>query len=119
MFSQQVNINDFFLTVAAQTRLSVAYLTCRYSERMQVRAVTWTHQYANRSLRWYSKTPGAIVTEVPFPTRPETAGNYTCTLELNNGEKIGLVHVVRLASNGEGDRMALPANARDACLAVS
>nr|XP_023665762.1 uncharacterized protein LOC111842902 isoform X1 [Paramormyrops kingsleyae] len=97
VYSQSLRLS--VLHVAAQTRLSVAYLTCRYSERMQVRVVTWTHQYPNRSLNWYSKTPGAIITEVQLPPRPETAGNYTCTLELNNGEKIDTVHVVRLASD--------------------
>ncbi|XP_048881495.1 uncharacterized protein LOC125748875 [Brienomyrus brachyistius] len=97
VYSQSLRLS--VLHVAAQTRLSVAYLTCRYSERPQVRVVTWTHQYANPSLKWYSKMPGVITTEVQLPPRPETAGNYTCTLELNNGEKIDTVHVVRLPSD--------------------
>nr|XP_023665766.1 uncharacterized protein LOC111842902 isoform X3 [Paramormyrops kingsleyae] len=52
----------------------------------------------SQSLR-LSVLHGAIITEVQLPPRPETAGNYTCTLELNNGEKIDTVHVVRLASD--------------------
>ncbi|KPP77651.1 hypothetical protein Z043_102899, partial [Scleropages formosus] len=94
VFSQGTRIS--VLHVSVSSRPSALTLTCRYSERSQVKTVTWTHENRSRRLDWSSLEPGSLKIKVETPPGPETAGNYTCTLELNNGKKLEAVHVISL-----------------------
>ncbi|XP_069393602.1 g6f-like isoform X2 [Paralichthys olivaceus] len=78
-------------------------LSCLYSERSQVRSVKWKHQNTNRQLQMSSNSPGSITTTVPLPITPDTAGNYTCTLKLKNGQTICAMQAVTLPPEGGRD----------------
>ncbi|KAG7216952.1 hypothetical protein INR49_001606 [Caranx melampygus] len=67
---------------------SKVQLSCLYSERSQVQSAKWKHHNMSRQLRMSSNSPGTITTSVPLPITSETAGNYTCTLKLKNGQTI-------------------------------
>ncbi|KAJ8392937.1 hypothetical protein AAFF_G00071410 [Aldrovandia affinis] len=84
------------LQVYAKSTPLALVLWCQYSERSQVKRVTWTHHNQSYSLRWSSPAPGRLSTEVPKPTRPDVAGNYTCTLELRNGKVARAMYAVTL-----------------------
>ncbi|KAJ8354925.1 hypothetical protein SKAU_G00224920 [Synaphobranchus kaupii] len=84
------------LKVHAKITRSTLVLWCQYSERSQVRWVTWTHQNQTYKLNWSSSAPGRLRTEVPLPLGPDVAGNYTCALELKNGKVARAVYAVTL-----------------------
>ncbi|XP_071326544.1 g6f-like isoform X2 [Trachinotus anak] len=69
-------------------------LSCQYSERSQVQSANWKLQ--SRLLDMSSTTLGTITTDVPLPITPDTAGNYTCTLKLKNGQTIWETQAVTL-----------------------
>ncbi|XP_053287883.1 g6f-like isoform X2 [Pleuronectes platessa] len=71
-------------------------LICLYSERSQVQTVQWKHQNPNRRLQMSTSSLGQITTTVPLPITPDTAGTYTCTLTLNNGQTILATQAVTL-----------------------
>ncbi|XP_034466991.1 g6f-like isoform X2 [Hippoglossus hippoglossus] len=71
-------------------------LICLYSERSQVKSVKWNHQNHNRQPQMSADRPGQILTTVPLPITSDTAGNYTCTLKLNNGQTIWATQAVTL-----------------------
>ncbi|XP_076135606.1 g6f-like [Alosa pseudoharengus] len=72
-------------------------LCCLYSEWSQVRRVTWTHQ--NRTLQWETTSPGRIRTTVSH--RPDAAGSYTCTIQLENGLNASALYTVTLPPTGD------------------
>ncbi|XP_059195768.1 g6f-like [Centropristis striata] len=71
-------------------------LECLYSETSQVQSVSWKHQNKSQKLRMSTKGPGHIVTVLPLPITSDTAGNYTCTLQLKNGQTVRGMQVVTL-----------------------
>ncbi|XP_071765677.2 g6f-like [Centroberyx gerrardi] len=71
-------------------------LWCQYSERSQIRRAGWTYQNQSRRLQCSSHSPGIITTTLPLPITPDMAGNYTCTLQLNNGQTVWATHTVTL-----------------------
>uniref|UniRef100_A0A673CAH7 Ig-like domain-containing protein n=1 Tax=Sphaeramia orbicularis TaxID=375764 RepID=A0A673CAH7_9TELE len=71
-------------------------LGCVYSELSQVQSATWKHENQSRRLRMISSGPGSITTVVPLPITSDTAGNYTCTLQLKNGQTVLATHTVTL-----------------------
>ncbi|XP_051574160.1 uncharacterized protein LOC127452603 isoform X2 [Myxocyprinus asiaticus] len=75
-------------------------LSCVYSELSQVKEVKWSHvQNPHRSLQT-TAVLGRIKTSVALPVTPETAGQYTCTLYLNNGHKVEYMFTVTMADIG-------------------
>ncbi|XP_052350439.1 uncharacterized protein LOC118377033 isoform X2 [Oncorhynchus keta] len=93
-FSQRTLLS--ILQVKARHSPSALVLTCHYTERSQVKRVVWSHQNQSRTLKWSSSGPGRLSTEVPlFPTQ-NTAGNYTCTMQLQNGQVVKAVYTVKL-----------------------
>ncbi|KAL4616798.1 hypothetical protein GN956_G21669 [Arapaima gigas] len=94
VFSQGTRISVLHVTVSSEP--SAMTLTCWYSERSQVKRVTFTHQNQSRTLEFTSDEPGTLNIKVKMPPSPETAGNYTCALELKNGKKLEAVYVINL-----------------------
>ncbi|KAG9344975.1 hypothetical protein JZ751_009515 [Albula glossodonta] len=99
VFTQVTRVS--VLQVNVRSTPSALALFCQYSQRSQVKRVTWTHQNQSRKLPWSSSAPGHIKTEVPLPLGPNLAGNYTCTMELKNGRLAKAVYTVTLPPTGE------------------
>ncbi|XP_071326545.1 g6f-like isoform X3 [Trachinotus anak] len=81
-------------------------LSCQYSERSQVQSANWKLQ--SRLLDMSSTTLGTITTDVPLPITPDTAGNYTCTLKLKNGQTIWETQAVTLPPKSGRDVSPAP-----------
>ncbi|XP_044064939.1 g6f-like isoform X2 [Siniperca chuatsi] len=71
-------------------------LGCLYSERSQVQGANWKYQNKSRRLHLLSKGPGSITTILPLPITSDTAGNYTCTLQLKNGQTVWATQAITL-----------------------
>ncbi|XP_075897317.1 g6f-like isoform X2 [Nelusetta ayraudi] len=82
-------------------------LSCLYSERYQVRKVYWKHQNHSRQLHQTSSL-GSITTTLQKPITSDTAGNYICTLQLNNGQTVSAVEAVPLPHEVEPDSVTTP-----------
>lgn len=80
-------------------------LGCLYTERSQVKSAKWRHQNESRKLRLMSKGPGSVITVVPIPITSDTAGDYTCILQLTNGKTVWATQAVALPQEGEKDGM--------------
>lgn len=95
------------ITSTVKTRLSSSKLElgCQYTERSQVQSVNWKYQNKSRQLNLFSNSPGSITTILPIPITSDTAGNYTCTLQLKNGLTIWATQAVTLPKEGERDGM--------------
>ncbi|XP_036789443.1 G6F-like-a protein isoform X2 [Oncorhynchus mykiss] len=94
VFSQWTLLS--ILQVKARHSPSALVLTCQYTERSQVKRVVWSHQNQSRTLKWSSSGPGHLSTEVPLSPTQDTAGNYTCTMLLRNGQAVKAVYTVKL-----------------------
>ncbi|KAM4567494.1 g6f-like isoform 2-T2 [Fundulus diaphanus] len=103
LYACEVSLND--VVFSQRTRLSVLKvktsvhpskleLLCLYSERSEVQSVVWKHDNKTRRLQMSSNSPGSITTTLPLPISPDVAGNYTCTLQLKNGESAWAVQAV-------------------------
>ncbi|XP_056901988.1 g6f-like isoform X2 [Takifugu flavidus] len=77
---------------------SMLELSCLYSELSQIQSVKWTYQDKSRKLHVVSSGPGRITAVLPTPITADTAGNYTCTLQLNNGQTVWATESVALPS---------------------
>ncbi|XP_075209628.1 LOW QUALITY PROTEIN: uncharacterized protein LOC115434984 [Sphaeramia orbicularis] len=93
-FSQRTLLS--VLKVKTKRLSSKLELGCVYSELSQVQSATWKHENQSRRLRMISSGPGSITTVVPLPITSDTAGNYTCTLQLKNGQTVLATHTVTL-----------------------
>ncbi|XP_064864946.1 uncharacterized protein LOC115114502 isoform X3 [Oncorhynchus nerka] len=93
-FSQRTLLS--ILQVKARHSPSALVLTCHYTERSQVKRVVWSHQNQSRTLKWSSSGPGRLSTKVPLSPTQNTAGNYTCTMQLQNGQAVKAVYTVKL-----------------------
>ncbi|XP_077577242.1 g6f-like isoform X3 [Stigmatopora nigra] len=69
-------------------------LECLYNEVSQVHFAKWEYQNESRLL-WSSSLPGNVTTTLPLPITPDMEGNYTCTLQLQNGKTISARHAVK------------------------
>ncbi|XP_038850436.1 g6f-like [Salvelinus namaycush] len=94
VFSQRTLLS--ILQVKARHSPSALVLTCQYTERSQVKRVVWSHQNQSRTLKWSSSGPGHLSTVVPLSPTQDTAGNYTCTMLLRNGQAVKAVYTVKL-----------------------
>ncbi|XP_028436788.1 g6f-like [Perca flavescens] len=84
------------LKVTTSSSSSELKLRCLYSEVSQVRSAAWKYQETGRRLHLLSSEPGSITTILPLPITSDTAGNYTCTLQLQNGQTISAMQAVPL-----------------------
>ncbi|KAJ3583180.1 hypothetical protein NHX12_034390, partial [Muraenolepis orangiensis] len=82
------------LTVRASTSAppSELQLICQYSAMSQVQQAGWSHQDPSSRLQRFSTGPGLLVLNVSRPITASTAGNYTCTLRLKNGQAVWAVY---------------------------
>lgn len=87
-------------TVKSKPSPSKLELSCLYSELSQIQSAKWTHQDKSRKLQVVSSGPGKITAVVPTPITAETAGNYTCTLRMSNGQTVWATESVALPSKG-------------------
>jgi hypothetical protein len=62
--------------------------------------VVWSHQNQSHTLKWSSSGPGHLSTQVPLSPTQDTAGNYTCTMLLRNGQAVKAVYTVKLPPKG-------------------
>ncbi|XP_070691084.1 g6f-like [Pempheris klunzingeri] len=93
-YSQRTTLS--VLKVKSSRSASKLQLECMYSERSQVQSANWKYQNKSRRLPLSSGSPGSITTVVPMPITSETAGNYTCTLQLKNGQTIWATQTVTM-----------------------
>ncbi|KAM6995310.1 g6f-like [Tautogolabrus adspersus] len=84
------------LNVKARSYPTKLELLCQYKERSHVHSAKWKYQNESRQLQFSSKNPGSISISLPLPITSETAGNYTCTLQLINGQTVTAMHAVNL-----------------------
>uniref|UniRef100_A0A8C2XFZ2 Ig-like domain-containing protein n=1 Tax=Cyclopterus lumpus TaxID=8103 RepID=A0A8C2XFZ2_CYCLU len=97
-FSRRTTLS--VLTVKTRHSSSKLELWCLYSERSQVHSARWKYQNESRHLHSLSINPGRIATILPLPITSDTAGNYTCTLQLNNGRTVYATQAVTLPLEG-------------------
>ncbi|XP_026226357.1 g6f-like [Anabas testudineus] len=95
VFSQRTLLS--VLKVKTRHFSSKLELLCKYSELGQVKSASWEYQNKSRQLHM-TNSPGSITTTVPLPITDDTAGNYTCTLKLKNGQTIWATYVVTVPS---------------------
>ncbi|XP_032374612.1 g6f-like isoform X1 [Etheostoma spectabile] len=91
------------LKVTTSHSSSKLQLRCLYSELSQVQSAGWEYQDTSRRLHLLSSGPGSITTILPLPITSDTAGNYTCTLQLKNGQTISATQAVTLPNKGGTD----------------
>ncbi|XP_054477595.1 g6f-like isoform X2 [Anoplopoma fimbria] len=84
------------LKVETRHSSSKLELGCQYTERSQVQIAGWKYQNKSRRLTSFSISPGSIKVILPLPITSETAGNYTCTLQLTNGQTVWATQAVTL-----------------------
>ncbi|XP_056301080.1 g6f-like isoform X2 [Pseudoliparis swirei] len=94
--SRRTTLSVLTATVKTRHSSSKLELWCLYSELSQVHSARWKYQNESRHLHVMSKTPGRIATILPLPITSDTAGNYTCSLQLNNGRTVWATHAVTL-----------------------
>ncbi|KAM7383250.1 hypothetical protein PAMP_002920 [Pampus punctatissimus] len=87
-FSQRTLLSVLKATVVTNQDSSKLTLKCLYSELSKVQSVSWKYQNKSRRLHMLSHVPGIIMTILPLPITSDTAGNYTCTLQLKNGKTV-------------------------------
>lgn len=92
-------------TVKASVKSSKMELTCLYSETSQIQRAKWSYQNNSRQLRMSSNSPGSISTMLPMPVTSDVVGNYTCTLQLKNGQTISATQAVSLHYEGGSNNM--------------
>ncbi|XP_076010708.1 g6f-like [Genypterus blacodes] len=94
-FSQRILLS--VLKVKGKRLASKLELLCEYSELSQVRGVVWTHQndVSRRSVD-DTTTDGIHTMVVPLPITPDLAGDYTCTMQLENWKTVSGTYTVTL-----------------------
>lgn len=93
-------LSRFLSTVKSKPSPSKLELSCLYSEWSQIQSAKWTYQDKSRKLHVVSSGPGRITAVLPTPITADTAGNYTCTLQMNNGQTVWATEAVALPSKG-------------------
>lgn len=92
VFSQRTLLS--VLKVKASITPSSLVLSCQYSELSQVKKAGWTHHNLSHKLTSSAPYPGRLSTTIPLPATEDTAGNYTCTLQLQNGQTFRALYTV-------------------------
>ncbi|XP_061919862.1 uncharacterized protein LOC133660402 isoform X1 [Entelurus aequoreus] len=83
------------LKVTTRRSASELVLECLYSALSEVQSVMWEHHNRTYGLEMMSSGLESVETCIPLPVTPDTAGNYTCTLQLTNGQTVSATHVVK------------------------
>ncbi|XP_061675753.1 g6f-like isoform X2 [Syngnathoides biaculeatus] len=86
------------LKVMARRLDTVLQLECVFSEVSQVQNATWEFHNKSRSLWTMSSAPGNVTTTLLLPIASDSAGNYTCTLQLKDGQTVSTTYVVKQAA---------------------
>ncbi|XP_068592427.1 g6f-like isoform X2 [Cebidichthys violaceus] len=107
-YSRRTILSVLKATVKTRDSPSTLELGCRYSERSQVKSAGLKYQNKNRRLHLLYKDPGRITTILPLPITSDTAGNYTCTLQLKNGQTVWATQAVTLPHERGRDGMTRP-----------
>ncbi|KAM4581380.1 g6f-like isoform 2-T2 [Odontesthes bonariensis] len=94
VFSQRTTLS--VLKVKTKRYPSKLELVCQYSERSQVQSAEWKHHSKSHELKMSSAFPGSISIILPLPITSNVTGNYTCTLQLKNGQVIWADQAVTL-----------------------
>ncbi|XP_067457191.1 g6f-like [Thunnus thynnus] len=89
------------LKVKTKETSSKQELSCIYSQRSKVKSANWKYQNKSRKLQMFSIGPGSITTTLPLPITSDTAGNYTCVLQLKNGQTFSATQTVTLPPEAE------------------
>ncbi|KAM8870235.1 g6f-like isoform 2-T2 [Spinachia spinachia] len=84
------------LKVETRDSSSKLELMCLYTERTQVKRANWYYQNKSRQLSLIGNRPGSISAILPVPITSDTAGNYTCTIQLKSGKTALATQVVQL-----------------------
>ncbi|XP_033979877.1 LOW QUALITY PROTEIN: g6f-like [Trematomus bernacchii] len=100
-FSKRTRLSVLKVTTSLSS--SKLELGCLYSERSQVISAVWKHQKNSRRLKMSSKQPGSISTYLPLPITSDTAGNYTCTIQLEKGQTVSATQAVNLPNEDTKD----------------
>ncbi|XP_061632125.1 g6f-like [Phyllopteryx taeniolatus] len=93
VFSQRTLLS--VLKVMSRRADSKLQLECLYSEVSQVQDATWEFQNKSQRLWMSSSGPGSVTTALTLPVTSDRAGNYTCTLQLKNGQTISATYAVK------------------------
>nr|XP_057909317.1 g6f-like isoform X2 [Doryrhamphus excisus] len=91
-FSQRTLLNVLKVTISRW--FSNLELDCLYSSPSDVLGAMWEHQNKSHELEMVSSGPGSVTTYLPLPITSDTAGNYTCTLQLTNGQTVSITHMI-------------------------
>ncbi|XP_056619539.1 g6f-like isoform X2 [Triplophysa dalaica] len=97
-FIQQSILSVLYGT--AKTSPSSLELACSYSQRSQVRSVRWSHVQNPSHPLQTTGVQGQIKTSVALPLTPETAGQYACTLYLDNGNSVQYIYSEQMSNIG-------------------
>ncbi|XP_037836452.1 g6f-like isoform X2 [Kryptolebias marmoratus] len=95
VFDQKTKLS--VLKVLTRKYSSKQELMCQYSELSQVQRVVWEHHNESRQLKWNTGAPGSISTTLPLPITSNVTGNYTCVLQLKNGQIIKAYQLIKLS----------------------
>ncbi|XP_030641463.1 g6f-like [Chanos chanos] len=104
----EVYLNDNVFTQSTSVSVLHGYtrytpssldLICAYSQRNQVK-VKLTHLQNRNKPPNKKAVVGRVTVSIPLPIRAETAGEYACSLELNNGQVVTYLYTVTLPSTG-------------------
>ncbi|XP_063734389.1 g6f-like isoform X2 [Eleginops maclovinus] len=97
--------NTTLTVIKVKTSISSSKLElgCLYSKSSQVRSAVWKHQNKSHKLQMSSKQPGSIFTYLPLPITSDTAGNYTCNIQLENGQTVIATQAVKLPNEDKKD----------------
>ncbi|XP_077431684.1 g6f-like isoform X2 [Vanacampus margaritifer] len=93
VFSQRTLLS--VLEVMSRRLRSKLLLECLFSGVSQVQEARWEYENKSRRLAVTRDEPGSVATALPLPVTSDTAGNYTCTLRLKNGQTISATHTVQ------------------------
>ncbi|XP_017340213.2 g6f-like isoform X1 [Ictalurus punctatus] len=73
-------------------------LNCAYAERSQINSVKWSHIQRPKLRLPASAVLGRMIISIDLPLTPVTAGQYACTLKLNNGQTIRYLYTALMPS---------------------
>lgn len=76
-------------------------LNCAYAERSQINSVKWSHIQRPKLRLPASAVLGRMIISIDLPLTPVTAGQYACTLKLNNGQTIRYLYTALMPSTGK------------------
>nr|XP_046255165.1 g6f-like isoform X2 [Scatophagus argus] len=106
-FSQRTRLSVMKVKASRSSSKLELELGCFYSEVSQVQSATWKYQDKSRQLQMLSKGPGSLTTILPIPITSNTAGNYTCTLQLKNGQTVWATQAVTLPHVGRDESVSV------------